>query len=187
MCAECGNVSAVRARRLGVSRAVRSLVIFVLAATVVAGMTAGCASSPAPTMAGVAQFVGFRWRIQEIRHGASQVAIPASLRGFVAFARDRTLLASDSVNGYFGHYRVESGDSYRPLNIGSTLVGWSGRDRIRLSLIHAVEALTHAHAVVSADTDGDRLRLSTAGYTITASKMGVAPDQAPPSPTATRS
>lgn len=158
----------------------------VLTATALAAVLSSCASSPAPT-SGAGHFVGFRWRIIEVRHGASDVAIPAALGGFVAFARDRTLRADDSVNAYFGHYLL-TGSSYHPLDVGTTLVGWVGHDRARLSLIHAVEALTQSNAAVSANLHGERLQLSTAGYTITCSKLGTAPNEQPPSsPTATPS
>lgn len=148
-------------------------------------MTAGCASAPSSqTKQGAAQFVGFRWRVVEVHHGTANVRIPAALRGSVAFAHDHTLLASDSINGYFGHYRVEDVNSYRPFNMATTLVGWTGHDRSRRFLIDGVEALTKSGAVVTANVHGNVLRLATAGYRLTASREGVARNQAPPSPTA---
>lgn len=158
-----------------------------IGAVAVTAHAAGCASTPARTgTADAAGFVGYQWRIIEVRHGASHVTIPAALGGSIAFARDRTLYADDSINGYFGHYRVGQDGSYRPLDVGSTLVGWVGHDRARRSLISAVEALTQSN-VVTATVGGDRLRLSTAGYMITCSKIGTQPNDRPPSPTATPS
>jgi hypothetical protein len=150
-------------------------------------MVAGCASAPSSrTSAAAGQFVGFRWRIGEVQHGAKHVTIPAALHGYVAFARDHTLLADDSVNTYFGHYRAAT-DSFRPVQVGTTLVGYVGNDPARTSLIHAVEALTWSKVAVTAAVDGAHLRLSTAHYTIICSKLGTAPNQQTPAPTPTRS
>jgi hypothetical protein len=130
--------------------------------------------------------VGYTWRITEVRHDGDSTSIPAALDGYVAFAPDGTLGASDGVNGYFGRYAVE-GTGYRPNNAGFTLVGYSGHDPSQLALIAAVQALTRSD-VVSATEDGtDRIQLTVHGYTVTCARHGAARNEPTPSPTSTHS
>jgi hypothetical protein len=158
----------------------------VVAGSILAGVLSGCASSASHAGSGSRQFVGFTWRIVAVERDHSRVGIPRALGGFVAFARDRSLHASDSVNHYFGRYRAD-GNSYRALNVGTTLVGYGGHDHARLSLIDAVQALTQSDLGVNATLRGDQLVLTTARYTITCSQSGIAPNERTPSPTSTAS
>jgi hypothetical protein len=183
--AESGGRRVAAAPRWSWSRtAVTSFAAAVL--TVLAVVLTGCAASSGSTSGSSAQFVGSRWRIGDVRHGADDVRIPAALGAYVGFARDHTLSADDTVNAYFGRYRVQ-GNTYHPLDVGTTDVGYAGRDRARLALIGAVQALTRSDAAVTARVGGGRLRLSTAGYTVTCTDLGPARDEQPASSTATRS
>jgi hypothetical protein len=151
---------------------------------VLAAALTACGSSPEAGRGGTPGFVGYKWRITDIRHGAAHVIVPATLNGFVAFDRDDTLQADDGVNAYSGRYRL-AGDGYLPLKVASTAVGYAGHDRVQTTLIAAVGALTTANSNVSATTSGNRLELSTTGYTIVCSKLAPVPNGDSPSPTAT--
>jgi hypothetical protein len=143
-----------------------------------------CASSDTAGSGSSARFIGYSWRIVEVRHGVSHTSISPALDGYIAFAPDHTLRADDTVNFHFGKYHVD-GDGFRP-HAGSTLVGYAGHDPARLALIGAVDAVTQSDAVVLAVSAGNRLTLKTGDYTVLCERQGVAHnDTGAPSPTPT--
>ena len=73
--------------------------------TAVAGLLFGfalvmtsCASSHADAGGGSASWVGYTWRIIEVRHGTTSTSIAATLNGFVVFAPDLTLRANGATS-----------------------------------------------------------------------------------------
>ena len=163
------------------TRAQRAVVVVTV--TVLATLFSSCASSRDRANPASPTWVGWTWRIVEVQHGTARTSIPAALNGSVAFAPDRTLRADDAVNAYFGSYALD-GEGYRPHDVGTTLVGYAGHDPARLDLIAAVRALTGSEVVI-VGAAADTLQLSAGGYTVRCAKLGIAHDEAPPSPTAT--
>ncbi len=147
-------------------------------------LAAACASrnpAPAATMAPSAgAFVGSRWRIVEIVHSGAHVTAPPGRPGMIAFSPDSHLLAGDGVNTSSGLFRLTR-NGFRAHDIGTTLVGYAGRDQGVLTQIAAVAALVSG-ADVTATVDRGRLTLVVSGFTVSCARAGEAANPtAPPS------
>jgi hypothetical protein len=156
-------------------RIVKSLLMSVAAAALVALAAAGCGSStgaapqsPAPTAHGA--FVGYKWTVVAIAHDGKTTAIPPDYSVFLIFTPDGQFVANEPVNTHGGTFRV-TGDGFVTSDVGMTLVGYVGDNPIILlaeSAIGSFNSSAHATASVA----GNRLTVVVGGYTLTSQRDG---------------
>jgi hypothetical protein len=98
---------------------------------------------------------------------------------------------SDSVNALFGRYTTTP-TGFTTSAMGTTLVGYDGRDPGRTLVIAAVDAIAYGpmtngtsapSATVDARVIANELIITTAGYQLTLHRAGTATDPTSPRPT----
>lgn len=161
-----------------------------------------------PVAAGADSFVGRRWLLSSVEHDGRTVSVSANLKATVDFgALSPTCPApvrgqscpgaigiNDTLNYLFGTYRLTA-DGLATSAMGSTGVGYDGRDPVRVEVIKAMNELGYGR-VESAGSDGNervraavtggRLTLTVAGYVMVLSPQGAGQiDTSAPSPTST--
>jgi hypothetical protein len=125
-------------------------VVLAVVATVTVGSQAGHRSrlTEPGTSVGNTGFIGYRWRLVQIRHDDVVTDVPSSLDASVLFAADRSILIDDTVNVSSGPFTLVPG-GYRIGDLAQTLVGYGGLDPVRRSVIEAQAALGRPGTVLA--------------------------------------
>jgi hypothetical protein len=134
-------------------------------------LLAGCSSGSEPGEGvNVADFVGHRWPITEVRHGQVDLAIPTALGAWVEFRSDGTFGADDGVNGYGASFDQVEGGFRLVGDVTGSAVGVPGPGGAPSSTLAVIEAITHIvqnHPEVSAKVESGQLEISVSDYRIT--------------------
>jgi hypothetical protein len=155
------------------------LVVAALAITV-AVLMSDRRDQPATGRSGVVGVVGYHWRITTVADSQGTVSVPPALRPQVGFTRMQ-VSGDDTLNALFAAYRPTPDGYALRGGAGTTLVGYDGRDPIRVRIIGAVDELFfatggRAPVRVVARVHGDILTLHRGEVTVSARRAGRQPE-----------
>jgi hypothetical protein len=157
-----GNGSARRSAHTRVGGAALAVGIVALVA---------CSSGVKPGPGGtVADFVGHRWLITEVRHGQVDLAIPIAPGAWVEFGSGGAFGADDGVNRYEASFDQVNGGFRLVGDVTGTTVGVAGTGGApssTLAVIAAISQILENHPAVRAKVEFGQLEISMSDYRIT--------------------
>ena len=106
------------------------------------------------------RLLGRRLKIDEVRSSNAQAITVSQFDGWVQFDADGSFVINDSVNVHSGSFELVP-RGMRLMDVGSTLVGYGGRDPARAALGNAVTGFAQDGAVVLATCAGEKVVFET--------------------------
>lgn len=139
-----------------------------LTAVVLASLTAAACGT---TWAGVPSaahmgFTGYKWTVVAITRDGTETAIPAHYDVYLQFTPNGQFVGNEPVNSHFGTYR-RTGDGFTTSELGTTTVGYFGRDPVTLLAIGALSSFDAGSSAAVRNLTADVIAIDVNGYTLT--------------------